>query len=269
MIAAKAEVLTLLGKTDSITADDSALLDMVMPLADSEIKGFLQQVVEFGQQTELLPIGQPDLQIDGELDSFEKVGDRFVYNSGAQGLSVMQLKHLPVWNTGIEVYEDVGSNAGQSSGAFAAATLLTSGIDYWLDIDDSTETAVSGGTTYTGVSRTGLLHRYGSWPVEPRSVKVVYYGGVTASQLNGSFAGDIKQSAIETAAMYYNRAKATQGGGRKASDMVSESIGKYSYSRPGGNVTAIYGFGQSQFDLPYTAINRLWRHRNMGRNLGN
>ena len=83
------------------------------------------------------------------------------------------------------------------------------------------------------LSRSGILRRVGAWAVEPRTVKVTYYGGWAAEQLYGRSAGAVRLAAIKTVANAFWAARSnadSKGKGPK----TSESIGKYSYS-VGGN----------------------------------
>jgi hypothetical protein len=69
------------------------------------------------------------------------------------GSERLYLRQTPVQSTGLTVYEDSNGNYGQTSGAFAASTLLTLGTDYVLAVDQPD------GTSLQGV----LVRLYGVW----------------------------------------------------------------------------------------------------------
>lgn len=104
------------------------------------------------------------------------------------GTQKLLLKSRPVSPDGLQVYVDQSGLFGAASGSFASTTLLTYGLDYTLDIDQS-----------DGTSRSGILYRVRSyWPksyarqagwltpfqtTDLGSVKVVYSGGYTINNL--------------------------------------------------------------------------------------
>lgn len=226
MIVSRAEILVLIGKAASITEAEAALLDMIHPWCESELKNYLQHQLEYQQHIEFLPIGQPKQSTHNELtEDFDYAEDKVIPRAArGYGTDKLQLKHLPVVLTGLEVREDVGAWAGQADDAFPSTSILTLGTDYYLDVD----------ATINGVdiSNTGILHRYSYWPTEPRSIKVTYYGGLSAVQLAG-IAGFLKKAAAETVAMNFWKFKALQKTGG-AGGLSSERIGKYGYTVGGG-----------------------------------
>lgn len=100
------------------------------------------------------------------------------------GRDYFDLRETPVSTTGLTLYLDTGAMAGQGADDFAAATLLTAGTDYWLDLSRRTT---------AGESKTGRVYRRGAlWPARltrpvgrlaarrepwPGVLKVSYTGG--------------------------------------------------------------------------------------------
>lgn len=246
-IVTKAEVLTYLGKASSISEADAALLDMLQPLVEASVRSYLQTELTYQRHVELLPIGQPLGERDQIVEPILRGETIVMLSNVPPGTDALQLKHLPVLLTDIEVREDIGAFAGQESGSLGSSTVLTLGTDYYLDVDSS-----------SNMSRTGIVYRYGRWPTEPRSVQVSYYGGLTASQLNGMW-GDVKLATIVAVAHHYQTAKTRQGA---KGPLMSESIGSYSYSRDAAFVRMA---AEGGFDLPPGAKAILMRHRNFGR----
>jgi hypothetical protein len=266
LIVRKAEVLTMLGKAGSISQSDEALLDMLHPLCESAIATFLQQDLNWSQHVEYLPHGTAD-HYESTLDDPDFRTSEVVLVSGRPGSTTLQLKHLPVWRFGLEVREDIDADAGQSTGAFGSSSVLTIGTDYFLDIDDPA--AASGQASqengsHLGLSRTGMLHRRGAWPAEPRTVKVTYYGGWAASQLaNRGSASAIKLAYLRTIVASFWSVKSSQtnsGAGLKA----SEIIGEYSYSLGGQGLASL----SAGVHVPMDAMLLLQPFRNYGRAFG-
>lgn len=237
MIASIAEIRVYLNKAASITDAELALLNMLHPLVESAVKVYLQQELERTTYTEYLPIGTAT-ERDGLLrdaDDISVHGSRVIINGGTDRSSFLQLKHLPVSATGIEIREDTGANAGQESESFGDSTLLVQGEDYFLDVDDPTN----------GISRSGIVHRIGAWPTEPRSIKVTYLGGFTSAQFAGSLAGALKLAVITEVAnrFWETRSKQTTRG---IGVIQSERIGKYGYSiGSAGSTSAVVAGGLS------------------------
>ncbi len=171
---------------------------------------------------------------------------------------ILALKNRPAWNDStLEVREDFGAMAGQKSGSFGTPTILTKGVDYWMDVDDT-----------TGFSKSGILYRVGgSWATEPGSIKVTYKGGYTASQLSGaaadsSLVSDIKLATAMALVWNYKQLKLNQRVsptvGFTPGPITSESIGPYSYSASGG---ALFTFSAA---LPASVHQILQPHRYYG-----
>lgn len=240
MICKRAEVLTYLGLADqSISTVDDARLDMLHPLAESAVKRWLQQHCEFKQHVEYLPASETawrdeSLAYDVEVSNGKVL---FSWRDGQQGL---QLKHLPVVAHGLSVRVDTGARAGFADDAFAAASELTLGSDYWLDVDAE------------GVSHTGILYRYSAWPTEPRSIRVSYFAGHDALQLNSDEGGALRLATLITIAKVFRSAVLVDGVPK-----LSESIGSYSYSTSEQQIQQFLGGGA----LPAEAISLLQSYR--------
>lgn len=257
MIASKAEVVTYLGKGSSLAAADEALLDLIHPLAERALLDWVGQEYEYQQHVEYLPIQDNYSDRDGAelaLDQVEKIGNSVIITGRSVGADAIILRNTPVWQTGLEVREDAGAFAGQSSDAFGSETVLTLGEDYWLDLN---------GTTPSTLSDTGILHRYGVWPTEPRSIKVTYYGGYSAVQLQNGIGGSVKLAALLTVAKAWKTAKMWQKDGRFG-PVTGESLGKYSWQ--GG--TQIAAAMTAGFTVPSEAQQLLWKRRNFANIFG-
>lgn len=253
MLCRKAELLVFMKLGASIAAADEALLDLLHPLAEASVHSWLQQNFEYERHIEYLPVGQPLNTDDYALEDiqFKPGGTGAVLRSQRPGTDYLQLKHTPVTTFGMEVCEDLDARAGQNpDGAFGPDTVLTPGEDYYLDADE--RTMVDGHSVH--LSRSGILRRIGAWAVEPRTVKVTYYGGWSATQLASKTAGAVKLAALETVAhTFWSARNSADSKGR--GPKMSESIGSYSYSI--GQGVASMG----SVSLPPAAIDRLQAFR--------
>lgn len=248
------DVLIALG-TNVECLDDGEIdqIRVAIAYAQSLVKHFVGGDLEYAQRTEYLPVGQderaatihPRWDYFNRLESMHVSGQNVHFRSPGNA-STLRLSHRPVWTTDIEVYEDTSARAGQASSPWATA--LTQGSDYWVDVDGS-----ESGT----LSTSGLIHRYGTWPDTPRSVKVVYYGGEKAARLAGSSA-DIKYATVQTAIGIFNRFRNQEDG---TGPKISESIGKYSYSTSAQLANALGGAG---FAITHDAQRALSRLKSYG-----
>ncbi|HEX7379647.1 MAG TPA: hypothetical protein VF278_21165 [Pirellulales bacterium] len=130
--------------------------------------------------------------------------------------NIIQLQQLPVRSI-TEVREDATGYFGQESNAFPATTILQSGGDYFLKIENP---AIYGGQP---ISWSGHLVRRAFWfPATVGSVMVTYVAGFTATELSGRWQV-FKTAVLETAADLYLRAKALSIGHKP--DITNETDG--------------------------------------------
>lgn len=216
------------GSTDNTTSAQAAVLTILHSAAERAIKDYLQQDIEQATYTELLP-NKDHFRGEQDLSNFYKQGNLAVRYPISGQNKILQLKHLPVVEDSLQVWEDPGAYASQASGAFSAATLLAKGTDYYLDLDD------------TGLSRSGQLIRVGNWSAERRTIKVTYKGGWTSAQIgSGGIAEGIRLAAILTVAKAF-RQQEIIAKRDKAGPVISESIGKYSYTLDRASVAQMAG----------------------------
>lgn len=109
-------VKTHLGMEQADTSLD-AQINQMLAAVDAAIKKQLKQQFEQATYTEY----------------YDGLGFEFLY-----------LRQTPVLVDDIEVYEDSNGNYGQTSGAFAAETLLELGEDYAVQVDQPDGTSLSG-----------------------------------------------------------------------------------------------------------------------------
>ena len=246
MIASTAEILTYLGKT-SPTDFDVALVSMLQPLVEFDIKTYLGYDPEQSTYTEYIPAGECYRYFDTSLATFDIIGNNRI-GSWAIDHSKIQVRNVPLRSV-ISVYEDPGAFAGDAPGSFSSGTLLTEGTHFYVDWDEP------------GISRSGMLVKVGAWPMVARSVKVTYVGGYTADELNGKASYSVNASPIKFAilvqiAKEYSAAlgSVTQGG---AGAVTSISLDDYSvaYDRTLNNWTT---------SLLDSVKHKLYRYRNLG-----
>ena len=91
-------------------------------------------------------------------------------------------------------------------------------------------------------------------------MKVTYYGGEKAARLAAK-AGNLKYACLLTIIKAYKTLINLQGS--SIGPKISETIGKYSYTRSSDIVKALTGF-----TVPYEAQRAAWPARNFGRIFG-
>jgi hypothetical protein len=252
------EILIYIGKSTSVTEAERELISLIHRPVERALQNYIQKELGRRRHVEYLPVGD-DLKLDNRLADFEYENGRAVASMGVAGSDRLQLTHAPVISTGMEVYEDTGANAGHHpSSAFPASSLLTFGSDYWPDTDSEYDVS---GDVGTKICHSGVLFRSGYWPREPRSVKVLYYGGWDADQLM-EWAEDIRLAVIKSIATEFWKVKhgaQNQGAG----PLTSESIGKWS----GSYATNLSSLGAPQLICPESQ-HILEHYRDWGRLFG-
>lgn len=180
-IVTRAEVLQWLGKSDCATAAESALVDMLIPLGESVLKGYVGSQIEQATYTHFLP--ESDDILDPEPDRLDVSNNRVVFD--VQGATdVLVLPQRPVRSI-TSVNEDIAAYGGQGASDFSGSN-LTSGTDYYIDY------------TASGISWSGNLMRIaGPWSGKRRTVKVVYVAGFTAAEITaGTILGPDERTSI-------------------------------------------------------------------------
>ena len=218
-IVTRAEVLQWLGKSDCATAAESALVDMLIPLGESVLTGYVGFQVEQATYTHILP--ETDDILDPNPNRLDVVNNRVVFDvPGATDVLVLPQRAV---RSITSVKEDIGAYGGQGANDFTN-TALTSGTDYYLDY------------TVSGVSWSGNLMRIaGPWSAKRRTVKVVYVSGFTANEITaGTILGpdertpirNLKYAAIITIAAAFLEAQRNSPG-LGAGPVIMERLADY------------------------------------------
>ena len=219
-----AEILAWLGKGGDATEAELNLLAMLRPMVERAVKRRVGYAIEQATYTHYLPEDRRRGFKDPELHYEDVKDDRAIAVAGGTVAEAadLQLPELPVRSVA-SVYEDVSADGGQGVSDFPASTLLTAGVDYYLDY------------TTSGLSKSGHLVKCSSaWPAKPRTVKVTYTAGYTHAELTDGIAADIKLACLVTIQHYWARRGAD--GGRT---IKSESIGDYSVTFAGNASVAL------------------------------
>lgn len=185
-IIATSDILTFLGKANTATDQERALIQMIVPLAEDSLKNFLGYSVEQDTYTHFLP----------KTDNFHPDNDTYidVVNSrvtfgGHSNSRILALPEIPV-RTITSLYEDSAAYFGQGSGDFAAATQLTEGTDFVRVL------------TQSNFCPTGHIRRIGAtWPARMGTIQVTYVAGYTVAELDGTATAGIRVQALKQAAI--------------------------------------------------------------------
>lgn len=200
-IVTDAEVLTMLG--GSASAADQAILTAIRPRAERLVQKFIGYKIERQATiTEYLPLADRDYERDALIDGYEMVGDVARAYGGEIGrerdlvLSVLPVRSITSLYENLSAWDTAG-------GSWPASTLLTEGTDYAIDFDRE----ISG----VKLCFSGFVRRQsGAWADEPRCIKVVYEGGLTAGELSSDFP-EIADAVILTTIRKFNELKSQQG----------------------------------------------------------
>lgn len=214
MLVSIEDVQTMLGKSLSLTAADLALLSLIQVPVESAIKRHVGCKIEHATNTHYLPARSQTSGSASLSSAWEVYGSRAVRQG--RGSQVLQLPETPVRSI-TAMYEDPGAMGGQAPNAFPASTLLTQGVDYYVDVSED------------GVCRSGRVIRPAGWSIMPRSVKAVYVSGYTADELAGApdeaiDASHIRQAVLKQMMFEFNSVKQQQGA---QGIVVEESLGDY------------------------------------------
>lgn len=220
------EIMAFLGLGTSPTEGQLGLVTLIHGPTENSVRRHLNyDVVANTYAGELHPRVDSVPDRDRLVDS---IGGRAVIVSRARSRNnVILLRNIPVLNdSNLEVREDRAAFAGQASGAFATATILTKGVDYYLDVTDADN----------DLSVTGKIVRVGSgWPAEKGTVKVAYRAGYTADQLgaaetdtNKLDVSAIKLGTLEAIQDVFNQATSRQSTSGGSGAIKSERLGNYS-----------------------------------------
>lgn len=267
MITSIADLQLMCGLSSSITEQERAVLTAIHPRVEASVKAFLGYDPEQSAWTEYYPRhdNAGGLDVGGVWD-VNASHTRAVWERFSSASDTLQLRNLPV-RTISSLYVDTSGRFGKGSGAFPAATAYTEGTDFWGEYE----------AQYFCAS--GLLYSYGSWPIEPGSIKVTYTAGYSRLELAGrstSTTSSDENSEISTkgvdgsgivaaiattAVAAMNRWGLTKkhSGAGFVGPIQSESAGDYSYSLASGYLVSLIGTS-----LPPEAIEQLNAYRHYG-----
>lgn len=248
-IASRAEYQTFIGKAATIKDADLGLLGMLMPLVERTIKqhvGF--NIVQTTYTDELYPTHAKQL---GGGDFLEVSGGKVLIGRSRGASNQLQLQQLPVRSI-TTIHEDLSADSGDASGAFAAATLLTLGTDFYIDRD------IDSGISWSGI----LVRKAAGWSAIPRTIKTTYIAGLTEAELNDEYS-DIKLASLYAMGKFFNEIKTNQDStGLGAGAVLSRSMGDTSVTFDSGAQTANSGL---TIDLPATSKVLLQKYVHYGR----
>ena len=211
-IVGMGELILNLGLGDSLSNADAALLEMIKRQVEDRIRKYCRWGITQKTYTQYLPSTTDSAAYTGR-EYVEISGDQAYFSRDYNGGDILQLPNLYVSSI-TSLYEDRSAKGGQGATDFAEATLLESGVDYWLDKDDG-DFSIGG----------HVVKEAGSWSRKQRTIKITYVSGFTATQLDEEYR-DIKQACILETRKWYKRAKSGHGNGNAgAGEIKQESIG--------------------------------------------
>lgn len=240
-IADVAEVLLELGLSSSVTDEERAVASVMLTRAEGAVRKVLRYDPTQQSRTEFYP--RQDYNASSGRFIWETSDTQaFIRRVSEAATDELQVQHIPVRSTpAIQLFIDYDGRSGARDGAFASDTLKVEGDDFWPNYDGEDSDGNS-------LCRDGIIRSIGSWPTTAGSVKIVYTGGYSDSELHGQDA-IIDASPILNAVIEEARRRVEKMFVRKKSSLVgfaagpktSESLGDYSYSVDASSASKLYG----------------------------
>lgn len=248
MILDRAEILSYLGLGSTVTTAQDGRLNMIQPMVEDAIKGHLGYRVEQATYTHFLPASrrtgsEPEVQFFYDVQGGKAIAASAGGSYEHQQLLVPELPIRSVTN----IWEDTSARGGQGATDFAASTLLTAGIDYWVDYETS------------GLSKSGLIYRTNrSWSGIPRTIKAAYTAGYTQTELSTGIAATIKSACLDQLQFAFGTESGTT---QSQGPIVAEKLGDYSVTYGGGEAAA----AERSSNLTPKVVRKLQRFVHYGR----
>lgn len=262
-IASEAEARAVLGLLSSITDDERAMLNLILPQAEGAVIDHIgyDPIQRLG--TEYYPRADPSggIGIVGaawDVSSNHRRAELYGIRGRAPMFPTLQLERLPVREV-TDLRIDYDGRFGQQTDSFDNSSRKELGGDFWLEQDRP------------NYCPTGCLFANFQWPMEPGTVRVIYRAGYSPDELAGRATSDATASdgtittarvnaspikravllTVTTAMQKWAALKKSSRTGWKPGGLSSEKIGDYSYTVGGSSAQTIGGL---KVELPGTAI---------------
>lgn len=255
-------VLTFMGlpvASDRRTAE-TALADLLVPIAINLVKDYVGYEVEFGTFVEYHPDAVIAPVEDELVEGWEVVGGRAVPRGprGQKARAVIQLSQLPVREiVSVREAPDAWDNYPPD---WPSATQLTEGHHFRVDYENEGFPGLD--AEYPRASKTGhLIRRVGIWSPVSRSVKVEYKAGFSASELSGRY-NRFKAAAMLAAVFFVKEAKLHAIRGGSTGVLTAKTIDGYAQTFAPPAALAHFGL---TYDLPPSCRKMLERDVRMSK----
>jgi len=259
------DVLLELGLSASVTDEERGLVQAAIHKASGAIIRHLKYDPEIKLHTEYYPSMDFSLRA---RDFVWEVDDSnaFIRRLAEAASDELQVQHIPVrvtdedGNNAIDLRIDFDGRSGTRSGSFATSTLKIEGSDFWpnYDLEDSNSRRVC---------RDGIIRSHGRWPSVAGSVKIIYVGGYTKTELRGQdsvidaspiYDAVVDESVRRVMKAFSRRKRATVG---FTGPFESESLGDYKYKT---NTKILESLVGTSWDLLPETQGKLTEFINMG-----
>lgn len=237
-------VLLELGLSSSPTEEERAIVQQAMVKAEGAVMKFLGYDPLQRARTEYYPQTNFDpLNNSGVWEATDT--EAYLRRISSALTDELQLRHIPLRSsTAIRIYVDYDGRFGTRSGAFAAESEKTEGVDFWPQYD---------GIDSDGnkICNDGIVRSIGSWPTEPGSIKAVYTAGYSNAELEGQDAlidaspimDAIVEESLRRAKKVLTLWKKNSRTGHNAGTITSEGLGEYNYSISGAVMDKLLSAG--------------------------
>lgn len=247
-ICRQGEVESYLSLGGNLADSDRALLQMLRHFVENIVRRFVGHNVTQPATDYVEYYPKRNLAVPEETGFVQLIGGKVAFETTSPAGDILQLDNIFVRSI-TTVHEDTNAYADFGGSDFAAATLLTSAVDYFLDISES------------NLSDSGELVRINrSWSSRRRTIKVTYNAGFTSEELDTTYS-DIKFAVIDEIASRFKVAKSKAGAdGTGVGLLKSQTIaGEFSEVFDTESLREITGS-----ELATTSMRRLQPYRKLG-----
>jgi hypothetical protein len=251
---------------DDLTAQQRALLTMLHPMVEQEVRSYLGYDPVYSKHREYYPVQEEPAGEPGSVDDSLYLPEVELISGQARSFvvgntspKIISLRHIPVRSITTVKYDPNG-RFGQGSNAFnnSDTTTLTAGTDFWIENEEA------------GLSRSGILEHSTGWPTERGSIEVEYWGGFQRDELQGwgqAPAADLVHAVVLAVAknwrMIQQSWKNPLTGAIAPGPVTSERLQDYAVSYDAASAAMLSG----KVALPQEVMAKLEPYRHFGRDL--
>lgn len=232
-IADISEILLLLGLSGTVTEEERAIAQESLRYATGGVIRHLKYDPVQKVHTNYFP--QMDFSLRRDRAIWEADDNNaFLRRLAEAATNELQVQHIPIRETDengnnlIDLRIDFDGRSGTRTGSFGVDKKQIEGDDFWPNYDAQDSNGIR-------ICRDGIIRAEGRWPAVANSVKIVYVGGYTPSELHGqdslTDASPILDAVLDEAVRRFLKAFSRQktAAAGFTGPFKSERLGDYKY----------------------------------------